>query len=238
MDDIHVKWPAARLYGIPVKPEQALEFIRRTDYALMNPIYCCNNRQFEKDLCELMGFPGPDDQIKDWQAYYDMTDRFKKAFGYVELEHLSSHWVASAYVGGPHGPVHPDGTISLAMNFGKWPTVEEIETDLKLVSENFPWLSFMLFLWNCEGEKDSVTDHDPTHGWHVTGGHMTRVGSPATNMDQYALPAPAGMDAFIHSIQIGDPNREITWSIQQLKLMWGVKIHAAHEAIAPETVDG
>ena len=238
MDDISVKWPAARLYGIPVKPEQALEFIRRTDYALMNPIYCCNDRQFEKDLCELMGFPGPEEQIADWNAYYAKTDQFKKAFGHVELEHLASRWVASSYIGGPHGLVHPDGTIGLAINFGKWPTIEEIETDLNLIAENFSWLSFMLFLWNREGESDIVMDHDPTHGWHVTGGHMHRVGAPAMNIDRYALPAPAGMGTFIHAIQMSDRNRETTWSIPMLKAMWGDKITAAHEVTTPETVDG
>lgn len=153
LPDFSTKWPAARLYGPAVTVEQALDIILRTDSSLSSLAWMCNDTRFENHLRHMIGRREND----DWEVLED----YQKNYGHVRLEYMASHWVASSYIFGPHGPVHPDGTLGFAINFGKYPTVEEVESDLKAMSAAFPYLDFHLFLWDQGGEHNDVTNELP-----------------------------------------------------------------------------
>lgn len=210
--DISVKWPAARLLGPDVALEHALEFIRRTDAALVGNGFT-NNRLFERDLNSLIGLPDDDDFRERW----NFQERFSQQFDHVPLEHLGSHWIASAYIGGPNGPVSPSGKVRLAKNFGKWPNVEEIEADLRNIADNFDWLIFDLSVWGHQEEDDSGL---PSHTWHLEGGSFARV-EPMT----IPIQEPDTLASFFAGMN--NPLREQTWTIKQIDGMWGQKIREA-----------
>lgn len=150
MKEISNKWPAARLSGPDVSTENALEYIRRTDSCLINPEHKFNNRYFEDQLSYMIGNPYISGDLKDFQKSWAWQEKYSESFGHVELEHLGSSYVASSYIGGPNGTVSPSGKVSRANNFGKWPSVEEVEDDLNKIAESFPWLSFVFgFMGQC-----------------------------------------------------------------------------------------
>ncbi len=148
------KWPAARAVGPNVTREQALEFIFRTDDALVRPEHQCNDRHFCHALRKLIG--EPEAVEGEWAEQWRQQEAFAAALGHIGLIHLSSSWVASSYIGGPGGLVSPVGEVRLAQNFGKWPNNEEIEADLAAVSSAFPWLAFSLWLWDSPDEDAAV----------------------------------------------------------------------------------
>jgi hypothetical protein len=157
--NISNKWPHVIIRGPSVPTDKALEYIARTDYAFRVAGRSGNDDDLARFLQEALGF-----------GY--MNDESVKALRYVRLEHLDSHWISCCYIGGTHGPVHPDGTVAMQRNFGKWPSVEEVEADLELVALHFPWLSFDLHLWdNSEGQAIGK----PDFAWKLECGKWWRV---------------------------------------------------------------
>lgn len=218
--EISNKWPAARLSGPDVGIEQAMEYILRTDCAIESPIYICNDRRFCEEFTRLLGY---DDS--NWEYH----NHFLAELGHVRLNHLSSNWIASPYIGGPHGPVSPFGLVRLAKNFGKWPSLEVIETDLTKVAKVFPWLSFDLWLWDSPDEGGAVRwGSDPTHAWALADGDWRRVPTEGA-CNGKAVPAEYDMTQVLSSIAVGS-RRETTWTIDQIKHMWGDRFRQAAEA--------
>lgn len=215
---ISTKWPAARLRGPDVAPELALEFIRRTDGALVGESFT-NNKLFEAQLEELLGMREHQNPDADFSERWKRRQAFSEAFGYVHLEHLSSSWVASAWIGGPDGPVSPTGKVLLAKNFGKWPSVEEIESDLKIIAAEFPWLTFDLSVW---GHMEEGDDGLPSNSWRVEAGKWEAV-EPKT----LSVSEPDRITSFFSSMH--NPMREQTWTVTQIEKMWGDKIKEARE---------
>jgi len=213
---ISVKWPAARLRGPDVSIENALEFIRRTDRFLVGDGFT-NNHLFEASYLKLAGMG--DDRYSgnfDWER----EDRFKAAFGHIYLTHLRSRWVASSYVGGPQGPVSPSGKVLLAVNFGKWPTEEEIEGDLTKIAEAFPWLTFDLSVW---GHREEGDDGPPSNSWHLEAGKWEPIEPKVLQVFE-----PDVMSSFMANIY--NPHREITWTVPQIDTLWGRQIREARAA--------
>lgn len=217
---ISTKWPAARLVGPSVTQEQALDFIRRTDSAFSRYI-STNDRRFEADLRTLMGF-APDDRTGhlDFRKEYAYEEAFREAFGSIYLEHLASHWVASCWIGGPHGPVSPSGKVYIYQNFGKWPNTDELEADLTKIAEAFPWLTFDLSVW---GHSEEEADGPPSITWHLEGGKWEVVEPKILNIEEADI-----IGEFMRGIN--DPMQEKTWTIDQIESMWGEQIAAARKA--------
>lgn len=218
---ISVKWPAARMIGPEVSPENAREFIRRTDKALIGEGFT-NDRLFERQLKALIGFdePSPNERV-DWAKRYARQEAYANAFGHVSLEHLGSQWVQCAWVGGPNGPVSPTGRVSLAKNFGKYPSETEIEDDLTKIAEAFPWLTFTLAVWGHQEEGD---DGLPSDLWELSGGKWER-GEPR----EARWPQEYDFSNFLSALSLGN-RREITWDISGIERMWGDQISSARVA--------
>ena len=218
--EIANKWPAARAIGPNVSAENALEYIRRTDTAFDSPEYACNDRTFCSRLAKLLRYP------EDFNGAWDGWNAFKEEFGRVDLEHLGTRWIASSYIGGPDGLVSPLGEVRLAHNFGKWPSIEEVESDLEKVSKAFPWLAFDLWLWDSHEEGDAVRwGSDPTHAWAVGDGTWRRAPTAGACAGK-KVPQEHDQSASLLGIAMGTRS-ETTFPISRIEEMWGGKIREA-----------
>lgn len=214
-DEIANKWPAARLVGPNVTVEQAEDYIWKTDHALQSPRFACNDREFCHELAEWVGYPSDTEQTK-WEAWSNTCDRR----GWIELTHLESNWVASSYIFGPTGPVHPNGEVRLCKNFGKWPSIEEVETDLAKVAEAFRWLRFTLALWDSPDEDEAVDRGDqPDFAWKLTDGGFERIPAEGA-FDSIPIPRPPSIEQAVMGV-LGGGRKETTWPMSVLKDKWG-----------------
>ena len=216
--DIANKWPAVRMVGPDVTEEQALDFIWKTDVALQYPQYCSNNQQFNRRLAEWIGSPSCDDRHSR-EVWREWGETIQKR-GQIGLEHFSSHWVASCMMGGPYGPVSPNGEVNIAHNFGKWPDVGEIEKDLQLLADNFQWLSFQMALWDSADESQAVARGDePDMGWKLHNGQFERI-DPKSVFEFTPIPKSPSFQTSLFNLT----RRETTWSLQALERMWGDRL--------------
>lgn len=221
---IGCKWAPVLVYGPKVSVENALEFIRRTDYSLVEPKYSCNDRAFEEELQELLG-TSDIDNLENFNEVWKKNQVFQEAFGHIPLSHLSSNWVACSYIFGPHGPVHPDGTVYMTRNFGKWPSIEEVETELDKLRE-FNWLTLNVYLWDNYEEK---YEGDPTYGWKLSNGYWQRI-TEMPNLSPEKEDIGKVTEKLVASLTFGRArDRECTWSVAQIKEMWGDKISEARK---------
>lgn len=239
-DEIANKWPAVRAVGPDVSVENALEFIRRTDRSFISCWRTGNARAFQSAYQRLVDL-GPDhDQIM--KAFYDHADgsreayethlrlwqRFEIAFDHVHLQHFHSDWMHCCYVGGPNGLVSPAGKVCISKNFGKWPSVSEVEDDLNLLTNVFPWLTFDLALWDSEDEAEAVERGDaPSMAWHIENGAWRR-----TSVDQFPLTSitpDSAIDNFLQAMErhASIEERECTFTIEEIDRHWGDQIRAA-----------
>jgi hypothetical protein len=134
------KWPQCIIHGKKITEEQALEIIRRTDTFFESYLCGGNNKSFNEKARKICKIP---QMSKDFETYHEWVNRDKKwteKWKKISLNFLSNSWVSSAFIYGPHGWCHPDGTIEYHFNIGKWPEVEEIYDDLIILSEHFPFL--------------------------------------------------------------------------------------------------
>lgn len=189
------KWPRVVLIGPRVSETRALQYIARTDCTLRWPGYAGNDHAFRERVCELLGYKAAsEEQLAEMR--------------HVSLGHLQSDWIACSYIHGPHGPVHPNGTVHMEKNFGKWPSVEEIEGELATVAREFPWLEFNLYLWdNPEEERRG----DPDISWRLVSGTWWRAHRPIVL--EPSLPAAPGIDAAVMRIMSGN-KREQAFSLE------------------------
>lgn len=217
-DGISNKWPAVRAVGPTVSVDLAENFIWRTDAALQYPQYFCNDHQFETNLRNWLGFPiREEDGLNGFQEKMDeWQDTLRRRRQIPHLNHFASHWVGSSYVFGPHGLVHPNGEVRLAQNFGKWPSVEEIEVELGILARNFKWLKFTMALWDNQDEAAAVERGDqPDMAWSFGDGTWKRIQARGV-FDNIPIPAPPPLDQAMAAIIVGN-SRETTWPFEMLK---------------------
>lgn len=151
------KWPQMIVRGQPVTVDQAKEIIRRTDRA-----FTChlsgNDHKTVRNIAQRLGLPasmysaydglGRDDEAAqdDWRA----AEEFRELWGTISTEYVTNNWVSSAFIYGPHGWCHPDGTISYDHNVGKWPSLDDIIKDWDTLATAFPFLDVTITLMNGE----------------------------------------------------------------------------------------
>lgn len=151
------KWPQCIIKGKSIIKEQAMEIIRRTDDFFVTG-YGGNNEWFNKKALRLINKPDYTNDI-DWDEYAEQRDEWNKKWGSIGLNYLSNSWVSTAYIHGPNGWCHPDGTIEFHYNIGKWPSVEEVYDDLETLGKEFPFLELTLTLMNgedCENSNEAL----------------------------------------------------------------------------------
>lgn len=225
-EEIRNKWPAARAYGPRVDIDNALEFIRRTDRTFVSSFLHGNAKRFHAQYMDMVGLN--EDDYNAWSA-------FSAAFGHIPLEHFGSDWLHCCYVGGPNGPVSPTGEVFISKNFGKWPSVREVEGDLIAITENFPWLSLDLALWDSLDESEAVNRGDSlTMAWRVESGTWRRM-----SVDQFKVLDTHKQDNWAHhlsAIMSGRPSEltECYFTIGRIEQLWGDQIRKA----AKKAVEG
>lgn len=163
------KWPQMLVAGKKITEEQAKEIIFATDRALINTSgYNGNDREYEKYFAELThysrfnmnyNFKHETDEERDlaisnrkniWAA----TEEFEKRAGFLRTEYVYNAFAISAFVYGPAGWCHPDGTISFVHNVGKWPSVKEVFDEWVLIATRWPFLDLTVTLMSGESCED------------------------------------------------------------------------------------
>jgi hypothetical protein len=159
------KWPRLIVSGRKIPSELAAEIIVRTD----SFYFSCNDRHWTRDLYGTLGVALNDyDLVRD----LDKEDAAKKRYGVLQLIYLNNHQIASPYIGGPHGWVDWDGIIGCStFNIGKWPSVEKVLEEWKLIASTWPELEFQSQLIADEGKGEPVVD------FHISGGEV-RMAEP------------------------------------------------------------
>lgn len=91
------------------------------------------------------------------EAYYTAFEDFNRKVGRIETEYVCNSWFSSPFIGGPHGWIHPDGTIGFTDNVGKWPSVRSIYEDWKKIAKAYPQLEIKVTLMNGESCDDCTS---------------------------------------------------------------------------------
>jgi hypothetical protein len=183
------KWPQHYVTGVPVSVEQAMEIVRRTDSFFVSG-HGGNDRAGDKVLARRLRLPhfsDPSEDYKqvDWSARTAQTARWSHAWGIVETEYIRNAWISCAFIGGPHGWCHPDGTIGNVTNVGKWPGAADIFEEWKVLAAAFPFLSLGATLM--DGESGHSTN--PVVSFEVRAG-LVEVVDPAERSVHVGHPSP------------------------------------------------
>lgn len=176
------KWPGVYVTGKRVTPEQAKDIIMRTDGTASG--FCeysfGNDKRFGERCVRDFGWEPfinaqngiyaaktEETRTAAWanlaqvcapyDTLYDIRDAWKKEMAIIETEYVYNRWLASAYIFGPTGWCHPDGTIQVdGHNYGKYPGVSDIAHEWELLAEAFPYLDLACTLQSEEAHSDNI----------------------------------------------------------------------------------
>lgn len=169
------KWPGLLVVGESVTKEQAQEILIRTS-SLGH--FCSNDREFESQINDILfgvyaSFFDLDRYLdgrfeKDFNARYRWIEKQLEPYKVLDLHYLKNHQILSSYIGGPHGWCNWDGNIGTSSyNIGKWPDVEEVFNEWKIIAEAFPYLNLKSQLWSgetCEPNTQPLVQFDIFNG--------------------------------------------------------------------------
>lgn len=161
------KWPQMVVWGESITTKQAYDIIMRTDSFLcdFSEYGGGNNREWNEWAKQTLGIASAMDMLERLyenpadrhQKQWQLDDRFKALAGIVSTSYVTNDWASSAFIFGPHGWCHPDGTIGFSDNVGKWPSVQDVLEDWQHIAEAFPYLNLTATLMSGEScEEDTV----------------------------------------------------------------------------------
>ena len=156
------KWPGLLVVGNPVSLEDAEEIIIRT----ARFFFSSNDDSFTFDLYKALDVPHSGERwpTPDWNA----LEVAEKKYGNLSIEYLNNSRVVSAYVGGPHGWCDWEGNIGCnSYNIGRWPSVETVYAEWKLIATTFPFLNLKSQLFSgetCEDGLKPIVQFDIANG--------------------------------------------------------------------------
>jgi hypothetical protein len=146
------KWPRLVVTGLDVTPEQADEIIiRTTDLGWLH----------SKD--------------PEWNNAVEVAFGFENGRIGTAIErtrNLRLRWlvnkrIATSWIGGPHGWCDWNGAIGTnTYNLGKYPSVEDVDTEWRTIAAAFPYLELEAWLVADEGDGP-VAAH-----WRLRGGSV------------------------------------------------------------------
>lgn len=180
------KWPKMYVTGNPVTIAQAKEIIRRTDTFFTHG-YSGNNHEYNRwvrkrlkmpmDWLDLPSGLSQEERIKQSRKLQTEQTKFRKRWNVLSTNYVHNSWISCAFIGGPHGWCHPDGTIGFEDNVGKWPAPITVYEDWKLLAKEFPFVDVGVTLFSAENiEPDCL----PVVSFSVKNGRVAVV-DPATN---------------------------------------------------------
>jgi hypothetical protein len=218
------KWPMAYVTGESVTPEQAKEINFRTDtnFHSISEYGFGNDRDLRKRCTKLFGwepiiaaqeamFKRDKDAPYTGLSGWEMSSRWVKEMGIITTEYVCNSFLATSYIGGPHGWCQLDGTIrSEGTNYGKWPSVEEVVNEWGRLQEAFPFLNLVCTLYSGEQcEDDSV----PVVSIIVQNGAILVV-EPDMSLHNHEQPNRGSMDdmlTHVMALSHGDYSAEQGW---------------------------
>lgn len=195
------KWPGMLVLGDNVTLDQAAEIIIRTNYFP----FCTNNHTFNRMYTRMLF--GID------KVYYDLTSEDNsvieekcKEYGILPIYYLCNAQILSSWVGGPHGWCKWDGQIKTSCyNIGKWPSIETVYEEWKLIAQTFPFLKLKCQLLNGEICEHDEKELKPLVEYIVENGDVTINYNPK---ELILEPTDYGFNIF-------DENREVGCDVQQ-----------------------
>lgn len=211
------KWPQMIVTGKRVTVDQAKEIIFRTDSFLSDASdYSGGNaRSFNRNYRTKAGLDLLSVERKYpeghtyWEVDWEKQDALREALGFIHTEYVRNNWGSCAFIFGPHGWCHPDGTILYGDNIGKWPELESVYEDWAKIAEAFPFLDLNVTLMNKEScEDDSI----PVINFRVANGKVT-VAAP--DLSVHCDPPLRKFDLDIDDLSLSPEHRELglplTW---------------------------
>lgn len=226
------KWPQHYVTGAPVTVEQAKEIIRRTDTFFAGG-YGGNNHSYNGWVRKTLGMapglwdrphrPFPKDDATDAEKEADrvarnaeltedrrLFDLFEKRWHPLSTSYVHNSWVSCSFIGGPYGWCHPDGQIGYVDNVGKWPSIESVFEDWKILAEAFPFLDIGVTLYDGESSEQGTR---PVVSMVVKAGKVELADPLAVNVHEKHAKAQRRSDSAHDSVtefitSYGNPRRE------------------------------
>lgn len=149
------KWPGILVSGKKVTEEEAQNILIRTFGCWGMPP---NDKHYAKRIQTIVGL-----QHKDPDGWYpDNLEEWSQKYKILSLSYLHTDRIWSAYIGGPYGWCNWNGEIKASsFNIGKWPTVEAVYEDWKIIAQEFPYLDLRCQLLDGETTEHSERDLKP-----------------------------------------------------------------------------
>jgi len=141
------KWSRIVISGKKITEEQAYEIIIRTD----DLYFSTNDCDWRKQLYQCLGIKNLDNYFPD----FNELQAIKEKLGSLDINYLYNRQIASSYIFGPHGWCSWNGDIGCdGYNIGKYPSVDSVLKEWKLIANTWKFLELNCQLWNCEyGEE-------------------------------------------------------------------------------------
>lgn len=141
--EINQKYVKMLVTGEKVTIAQAKEIIRRTDMFFLSSsdYYSGNNEEFSDKWKELSG------KLKHNETNEKIDSKFDRLWGSLYLNYCYNDWASSSYIYGPCGWCNPNGSIFFSDNIGKWPTVDSVAQEWKILLTEFPFLKVNVTLY-------------------------------------------------------------------------------------------
>jgi len=128
----------------------------------------------------------------------------------TQLEFLLNQRIVSAYIGGPHGWCDWDGTVGCdSYNIGKWPSIEEVYNEWKLIAATFPYLELNCRLFSGETCEENIV---PVVEFTVNDGKV--VVTEPKNTDSKA---PTKLDTDFTAERLTNPTAELGIDLDKLE---------------------
>lgn len=165
------KWPAMVVVGDPVEPDEAAIINVRTS----SMEWSSNDHDFKRELNELLGLSSVDpwefDDVQQRFAAYDAFKAVEARYGVLDLQYLRNQNVVSSWIGGPHGWCSWSGYIcTTSYNIGKWPSVDDVAREWRLIARAFPKLKLKCQLYSGETCEEQIV---PLVEFSVSKGRVT-----------------------------------------------------------------
>ena len=162
------KWPEIRVSGSPVTKEQAAIMAVRLTGTYFSTNEDPTNRMISRCIYNhdpkrnTRGSGGIAEQAwehyagealaKNFSARWAFENAVYAHYGIIRIDNLQAHYIASSWIGGPHGWFRLDGTVQNphAYNIGKWPDAGSVFQEWAIVAKAFPFLDLTCQLFNGE----------------------------------------------------------------------------------------
>jgi len=212
------KWPALVVDGHSVTAEQAAEILIRTNTyitsnetefvsqakALIYGLTLDDPSEYDADVKAIEKILGVSAEGPGWNKIFEYREAKEKELGVLDIYYLSNHRICSSWIGGPHGWCNWDGVIGCHnYNIGKWPSVEDVYNEWKIIAKAFPFLELRCQLMNHEVScEDLVEKSEPVVEFRISKGKVKMYETPY-KLKETVFSDRNIAEVFLHQSEIG-----------------------------------